>query len=232
MVGTGTATVIVTVNAVNDAPIANHDVSATDEDMAVTVNVHSNDSAGPANEDQTLTTTSVTVPLNGTAIIEDDGSIMYTPALNYNGSDSFEYEVCDSEGLCDTATVDVNIAAVNDASTLTVDPSSQSVDYSDGIVPITVTAVDVDTAGQDMVMSTAWQKDSDPVVAGLPGSLVLTPLGNSGSIIPGERSWELSGGVDFPAGTYTISLSVEGGGIIATTDVTLLVEPEDVSITF
>ena len=78
--GTDTATVNVTVNAVNDAPIANEDTATTDEDTAVTIAVLGNDT-DPDGHAVTLFsafTTNGTVDLGG-------GSVVYTPAVNFNG---------------------------------------------------------------------------------------------------------------------------------------------------
>jgi VCBS repeat-containing protein len=48
---------------------------------------------------------------------EEAGKVRYTPGDNYTGADSFEYTVCDNgtPSKCATATVDVNVTAVNDA---------------------------------------------------------------------------------------------------------------------
>jgi uncharacterized repeat protein (TIGR01451 family) len=108
------ATVSINIVCINDAPVATDDSATTDEDTPVNVDVQTNDSAGPADEDPSLTTTFVTDPANGTATIEADGSVTYTPDADYNGSDSFDYTVCDSEGLCDTATVTITVNPVND----------------------------------------------------------------------------------------------------------------------
>ncbi len=43
-----------------------------------------------------------------------DGTFTYAPAPNFNGADSFAYQVCDSGGACDTATVTLVVTAVND----------------------------------------------------------------------------------------------------------------------
>jgi len=94
--------------------VAADDTATTDEDTPVTVPVQGNDSAGPANENQALTTTAVTAPANGTAVINPDGSVTYTPDLDFNGSDSFTYTVCDSDNACATATVTVLVEMVSD----------------------------------------------------------------------------------------------------------------------
>ena len=115
------ATVNVTVNAVANEPIAIDDNVSTNEDMAVNIDVLNNDnfgidgpSAGPI--------TVVGTPANGTAVVDDNGTptdptddtIDYTPAANFNGPDSFTYEICDANGDCDQATANVTVNAVND----------------------------------------------------------------------------------------------------------------------
>src|SRR5206468_2394368 len=126
-----TGTVNVTVTEVNDAPVAVTDTPTTPEDTAKTIDAAANDSPGPANEStQTLHVASVGTPSHGTASViasgPDAGSVLYTPAADYNGSDSFTYQVCDNgttngnpDPLCDTGTVNVTVTAVNDAPSFT-----------------------------------------------------------------------------------------------------------------
>jgi RNA polymerase sigma factor (sigma-70 family) len=44
----------------------------------------------------------------------ETGDVVYVPAPDFNGSDSFSYEICDDEGACDTATVNLEVTPVND----------------------------------------------------------------------------------------------------------------------
>ena len=46
--------------------------------------------------------------------VNPDGSIDYTPDPDFFGTDSFTYEVCDVDGDCDTATVDITVSGIND----------------------------------------------------------------------------------------------------------------------
>ena len=108
------ATINITVNPVNDPAVALDDTAPTAEDTPVIVTVQGNDSAGPSNEDPTLTTTAVTDPPDGTAVINPDGSVTYTPDPDFSETDSFGYTVCDSEGACATATVTVFVDQMND----------------------------------------------------------------------------------------------------------------------
>lgn len=73
------------------------------KNTTLTGNVLSND-IGP-----TLSVTSHTNPSHGTVSIAANGSFTYTPALNYMGSDTFNYTIEDENGYNDTATVTFTI---------------------------------------------------------------------------------------------------------------------------
>lgn len=101
------AMVSVTVTPVEDAPVADNDEEQTDENSALAIDVLAND-YDPDDEGEVLTIISATNPSHGTASI-DGQTIIYRPELWYSGDDSFAYEVSDSTGLTDTATVDIAI---------------------------------------------------------------------------------------------------------------------------
>lgn len=108
-----TATVTVTVTAVNDLPLAQADSASTNEDSAVLIDVLANDSDI---EGDALTITGVGQPAHGSAAISAN-QILYTPAANYSGPDSFPYQVSDSQGGTAGTTVTLNVIAVNDPPT-------------------------------------------------------------------------------------------------------------------
>src|SRR2546426_451376 len=58
---------------------------------------------------------SVGAPAHGGAAINPDGTISYTPGLNYNGPDSLSYTIGDGHGGTASATVTVTVTAANDA---------------------------------------------------------------------------------------------------------------------
>ncbi|MCA9388352.1 tandem-95 repeat protein, partial [Candidatus Berkelbacteria bacterium] len=91
-------------------PVAEDDSGTTDQNTPITVDVLANDS----DPDGFLVpgTVSITVnPTNGTitGINSSTGEIEYTPNTDFTGIDTFEYQVCDNDGLCDTALVTINI---------------------------------------------------------------------------------------------------------------------------
>ncbi len=113
--GFDTATVNVTVDPVNDAPVAGADAIATDEDTAVIVPVLVND--GDPDGDG-LAVSAVTQGANGGVAINADGTVTYTPNANFNGADSFTYTITDGNGGFDTATVNVTVDPVNNVPVL------------------------------------------------------------------------------------------------------------------
>ena len=106
-----TATVSLTVLPVNDAPVAVNDAATVVEDGAVSVAVLANDSDV---DGDALSVTSVGAPAHGTAVLQSDGTVLYTPVANYNGGDSFVYSISDGNGGTDSAFVALTVTPVND----------------------------------------------------------------------------------------------------------------------
>ncbi len=108
-----TGTIAVTVNPVNDAPVAVDTTATTDEDTAVTVDVASLISDVDSTN---LTVTASVDPLQGTVTVSGT-VITFTPAANFNGPASITYTVTDDAGtpLSDTGTIAVTVNPVNDA---------------------------------------------------------------------------------------------------------------------
>ena len=120
-----TATVNVTINAVNDAPVAVNDTATTDEDTATHINVITNDT-DVDNTNAELSVSSFTQPSHGQVTQNADGTLKYTPAADYNGSDSFTYRASDGSLDSETATVSITVEAVDDAPRIAVVAGSAS----------------------------------------------------------------------------------------------------------
>ena len=104
---TDTATVTITVNDTvpdNRPPVARNDLERTPFNTPVTVNLLGNDSDP---DGDTLTVTSITQPANGTAVLNADGTVTYTPRDGFFGSDTFTYTISDGNGGTATATARV-----------------------------------------------------------------------------------------------------------------------------
>jgi len=107
------ATVSINVTAVPDPPIAGDDTASTPEAAPVIISVLGNDS-DPDGDTLSIVAGSVSDPPNGSAVDNGDGTITYTPDPAYVGFDSFAYTVTDGKGGTDTATVTVEVTAVDD----------------------------------------------------------------------------------------------------------------------
>jgi uncharacterized delta-60 repeat protein len=79
-------------------------------------------------------------------------NVSYTPHVNQNGSDSFTVQVSDGKGGTDTVVVQVTIAAVNDAPTISV-PNVNPVVAEGNNLSFNVTINDVDHAASSLVVS-------------------------------------------------------------------------------
>ena len=105
-------TVSLTVNPVNDAPVAIGESFTVNEDDAVSGNVLGNDSDIDGNS---LTAVLVAGPSHGTLTLNADGSFTYTPTANYNGADAFTYKANDGTANSNIVTVSLTVTPVNDA---------------------------------------------------------------------------------------------------------------------
>ena len=143
---TDTATISLNVVApVNDAPTAVDDdaLAAEDTTTAVVIDVLANDS-DPDN-DAVLTITTVTQGANGATVTTDGATVSYTPAANFDGTDTFTYTITDGAGGTATATVTVTVtpSPINDDPTAVDDDATAAEDTATAVV-IDVLANDTD----------------------------------------------------------------------------------------
>ena len=93
--------------SVNQAPTPANDSVTVIINQPKVINVLANDT--DPNGDS-LTVTTVTAPQHGTAVLNTDGTITYTPVASYIGSDSFNYTVSDGHGGTATASVAITVS--------------------------------------------------------------------------------------------------------------------------
>ncbi len=129
------ATITLTITPVNDAPVANSQSVTTAEDTTAAITLTGSDiEASP------LTFSIVIQPAHGT-LSGSTPNVTYTPAANYNGSDSFTFKANDGSLDSNVATVTLTITSVNDeplANPQTVET------YENTAVNITLTGSDVE----------------------------------------------------------------------------------------
>jgi VCBS repeat-containing protein len=108
--GSDTATVTLTINGVNEAPVATDSLIATNEGVAASGMLTGMD----VNPGDSLTFSLEQGPQNGTVVINADGSYVYTPDEGVTGQDSFTFRVTDGQDAFDIATVEIDIAEVGE----------------------------------------------------------------------------------------------------------------------
>ncbi|MEJ8566784.1 Ig-like domain-containing protein [Elongatibacter sediminis] len=188
------ATVGITVNQVNDAPVANSQSVSTPEDTARAITLSGSDVDGDP-----LTFSVDTGPANG-SLSGTAPNLTYTPDADYNGPDSFTFVTNDGTVDSTPATVTITVGAVNDPPTA----NAQSVNTDEDIaLPITLTGSDLD--GDPLSFAIVTQPSSG-VLSGTPPNITYTPNLN----FSGADSFTFKandGTEDSPAATVGITVN-------------------------
>lgn len=152
-------------------PVANPDFATVTGNptttVATVINVKAND--GPGNPGGTLgTPTIATGPAHGTASIDGNGNLSYTPTAGYYGTDVVTYQVCETQTNCATATVSITVKAPGAPANVSIND-----DYvaTAGVTPATGNVLTNDL-GNTLTVSNAG------TIVTTSGTLVLTATGS------------------------------------------------------
>jgi len=102
------ATVFLTTNPVNDAPVADNGSTSTLEDEPVAITLHSSDVDGDV-----LTYTVLAAPAHGTVSFTSTNTVTYQPALGYFGPDQFTFFTSDGQLDSNVATITIEVTEKN-----------------------------------------------------------------------------------------------------------------------
>ncbi|MCR9964734.1 tandem-95 repeat protein [Vibrio antiquarius] len=165
------AQVSVTVNSVNDAPIALNDATITEEDTSVMIDVLPNDTDI---DGDTLSIESASVPSDQGQVEIIDGKLVFTPTENFNGDAEITYTVTDGS-LTDQATVTVTVNAVNDTPLVESNIADQTLaeDFTPYTIDLNTAFSDVDNADGELTFSVSG--NSNIQVAIVNGIATFTP---------------------------------------------------------
>ncbi|KAF0811279.1 Serralysin C [Andreprevotia sp. IGB-42] len=134
----------------NASPVAASDSYSVNEDSTLTISavlsgVLGNDTDA---DGDSKTATLLANPGHGSVTFNSNGTFVYTPTGNYNGTDSFTYTVADGHGGTATGTVNLTVNPVNDAPTIT--DLASSLTYTEGTAAGTGTRIDSNVTVADI----------------------------------------------------------------------------------
>jgi VCBS repeat-containing protein len=149
---TSTAALAITIVGTNDAPRAFFRTASIAEDATYT----SSDVTANVDDDSFIGVGNIgfSQAANGSVVLNANGSFTYTPNADFNGTDSWTYTVTDSLGASDTATITVNVLAVNDAP-INVVPATRNAVEDSAVVIGGLAVSDVDAGGGTLTVTLA-----------------------------------------------------------------------------
>lgn len=197
------ALVTVGVASENDPPVAEGPTSVvTAEDTPVAVTLAASDVDGDE-----LTYSILTEPANG-ALDGSGATLVYTPAADYSGPDSFEFLVEDGRGGSDTLTVAITVTPVNDAPV-----ALPAVVSGDEDTPSTFQLQATDVEGDPLTFAVVAGPAHGAVACDPAGACTYTPDPN----YAGLDSFTFSvSDPDGAASTATVSISVAAAPLVPT----------------
>ncbi|MFO0002580.1 MAG: Ig-like domain-containing protein, partial [bacterium] len=150
----------------------------------------------------TLSVSSVTTPANGTAVVNADQTVTYTPNTNYAGADSFSYTIGDGQG--GSATAQVTLTVVSSDQPPVADTAWTAMDLP---IAIPILANDRDVDGDPLTISVQSQPTRGTLVVSAQGIATYTP--DAGYTGADSFTYRLSDGL-LNSAIVTVSLSVLG----------------------
>ncbi len=170
--------VSVTVTNLNDPPIASADTLAALPEDSTTLFTGADLLANDTDDDlpygDILTVTTNTSSTNNGSIVSGLGGFSYTPAANFNGTDTFSYKVCDLALACDTATVTIVVTAIPDAPIASDDIRSAEVDSVTSLTGLIANDFDNDVGDTLTMTSVSGTINGGSVSIDTAGNIVYT----------------------------------------------------------
>ncbi|MFZ7132114.1 MAG: Ig-like domain-containing protein [Eubacteriales bacterium] len=162
------------IKPVNDPPVINTPATSTLEDTLVNSTVTATDI-----DSDSWIFHKVTDPANGSVMVDEEGTYIYTPNLNFSGSDSFTISVDDgaSENNISTGTVHITVQPVNDEP-IAVEDNVNTPEDTPIIIDVLDNDMDVDIAYGDIPVIISFSSPTNGSVNKVGNSLQYTPNEN------------------------------------------------------
>jgi VCBS repeat-containing protein len=211
------ATESLTVNPVNDAPVAAHGSASGNEDAVVTGTVSATDiDSSPASLTYALVGANGGAA-HGSVVLNANGTFIYTPAHDFNGADNLSFKASDGTLDSSTATESLSVSAVNDAPVNTV-PGALSVEGGLNAVIAGLAVHDIDAVS----LTTSLHVDHGTLAVGSTGGATVTGSGTATVTLTGSvaqidatlgaaNNVIYHGALDF-AGTDHLTITSNDGG--------------------
>lgn len=213
-------------NLPNQAPIAYNDAAVTDINTPVNINVTANDS-DPENLPFNITEI-LNGPVSGTAEINEDGTVTYTPDMDFEGYDSFSYVICDEDvpPLCDTALVVIAVGVEISNNPPTAVDDNYTVDEGNTVF-ISVLGNDFDIDDHDFALTFATETIAGTLDIDDTGNGIYT---NDSALVNPDVFFYIicDNGNPFLCDTAVVTITINTDGM---TGIVLDAEP-DIAITF
>ena len=186
-----TATVSITITAVDDASVAQPQSITTNEDTPKSFNLIATEVDGDV-----LTYSIAAAPANGTVTLSGN-TVTYTPDTDYNGSDSFQFSVNDGTTTT-TATVSITVTPVDDISVAQDHVASTNED-----IPVGISLIATNVDG-DVLTYTILTNPTNGTVTLVGSTATYTPNANyNGS---DSFTWSVNDGTTTTSATVTITV--------------------------
>ncbi|HYR29787.1 MAG TPA: Ig-like domain-containing protein, partial [Thermoanaerobaculia bacterium] len=234
--GSGTGNVTITLNDLNETPEALGDAGSVAEDGSLNVpapGLLANDSDP---DGDSLTASKVTDPANGVATVSANGAWTYTPNANFFGTDSFTYQITDGS-LTDTATVIINVTAVNDTPSFTGGGNVATDEDTAFSAPwaTAISAGPANESGQSLNFNVSNDNNAlfqiQPTITAA-GVLSFTPAANANGSANVTVTLSDNGGGANTSASQNFVITVREGNDAPTANNDAQTTPEDVALVF
>ncbi|MCR4377239.1 MAG: tandem-95 repeat protein, partial [Rhodospirillales bacterium] len=169
------ATAKITVDPVNDAPVAQADALIAYEDQPLIITPQAILGNDVDVDGDALSVVSVSKAMNGTVAMTESGGILFTPDANFSGFASFQYVVSDPSGETSVQSVEVFVQAVNDAPEVVSDTLNGVEDQGVVIASDALLSNDVDIEGDALTIVSVKNAVNGSVELTASGDVLFTP---------------------------------------------------------
>lgn len=177
-------------------PVANDVAVATEFETPVTIDILFNDTGL---EDGVAGITISPQPVYGTALVNPDFSITYTPDAGYSGTETFGYQVCDQDGDCASAAITVTVLAEGVENHSPIATDDQATTYLN--TPVTIDILTNDTGLEDGLgnitipvspVSGSIQVNTDHTVTFTPGYFFIGEISIPYVVADADGDWDMA----------------------------------------